>query len=237
MSAHATPRPILLAHRGASHAAPENTLAAFARALDVEGADGLELDVRLTRDLTPVVFHDADLARMTGQGGMLADHTADELAGLRAGGEPIPTLAALVAFLEARAPTIVNVELKPLARPDLLVDACRPHLARLAARHTVIVSSFDPRALLRCEGPWARGLLFEDPNALRALPLLPPVDLHPRATLVTAEALAAWSPASPTIRAWTVDDAALARRLAALGVTTLITNRPGPLAAELEASA
>ena len=57
MSAPATtPRMTLLAHRGASHAAPENTLAAFARALDVEGADGLELDVRLSRDLVPVIF-------------------------------------------------------------------------------------------------------------------------------------------------------------------------------------
>ncbi|MFO0748108.1 MAG: glycerophosphodiester phosphodiesterase family protein [Myxococcota bacterium] len=239
MTLEASVRPALLAHRGASHAAPENTLRAFAHALDVDAADGLELDVRLTRDLVPVVFHDVELERMTGQGGNLAERSWDELATLRAGGEPIPSLAALGLFLAERPRVVVNVELKPMARFDLLVDQCRPHLERIAAVHTVIVSSFDPRVLMRCVGPWSRALLFEDPSALRALALLPTsVDLHPSAALVDTPTLAAWAAAHGprAVRVWTVDDPLEARRLVSLGVSTLITNRPGPLRAELGAS-
>jgi len=236
---------LLLAHRGASHAAPENTLAAFDRALDDEGADGIELDVRLSADGVPFVFHDADLARMTGAAGKLEATAAADLESLRVtGGHRIPTLAALADALAGRRRCVVNVELKPCARPRDLVAACLPALGAIAARHALVVSSFDPRALrlVADAGAAARGiaqlgLLFDDPSALAALPLLPPVDLHPAAALVTAEALAAWAARAPgaTLRAWTVDDAAEVRRLMALGVRTIITNRPGPLRAELAA--
>jgi len=238
-----TPR--LIAHRGASHAAPENTLLAFARALDVEAADGLECDVRLSADDVPVVFHDVELMRMTGAPGRVQDRTVKELSDLRAAGEPIPTLATLVAFMASRARTHVNVELKPTARPTALVAAARPHLDALAVRHELVVSSFDPRALLAlCPSPLRLALIFEDPSALRALPLLgrpegAALDLHPAAALVDPERLAEWKHLLPSssIRAWTVDDPAMARRLADLGVEVLITNRPGPLRAELGAPA
>lgn len=229
----------LLAHRGASHAAPENTLAAFARALDVEGADGIEFDVRLTADGVPLVFHDADLGRMTGpegQGRAVAATAYEAIARLSAGGEPIPTLAEVVKWLDERPATIVNVELKPVVKPELLLEACRPLLTRLAGKHTVIVSSFDPRVLMRLFGPWTRALIFEDPAGLSALAYmpLPPVDLHASAALITPETAATWTNGR-SLRAWTVDDPIEAQRLVALGVTGLITNRPGPLRAELGA--
>ena len=65
MVAVASAAPKLIAHRGASHAAPENTLAAFAAAMDA-GADGVELDVRATRTGEVVVFHDPTLERLAG---------------------------------------------------------------------------------------------------------------------------------------------------------------------------
>lgn len=231
----------LLAHRGASHAAPENTLAAFARALGDEGADGLECDVRLSADGVPVVFHDNDLMRMTGAAGKLEATPAAELARLLvAGQEPLPTLADLVVFLAQRPSTIINVELKPSPRPKDLASACLPHLQAMARHHTLVVSSFDPRALRLLADAGLSGrlaLLFDDPAALRALPLLPPVDLHPGAGLVDASALASWARVAPAavLRTWTVDDPTQALALMALGVTTFITNRPGPLRAELRA--
>jgi glycerophosphoryl diester phosphodiesterase len=77
-------RPLIFAHRGGSALGPENTLAAFDLALQA-GADGLELDVRLSADGVPVVHHDATLDRTTSHAGPLAAHTADELAHIDAG--------------------------------------------------------------------------------------------------------------------------------------------------------
>ncbi|MES1168290.1 MAG: glycerophosphodiester phosphodiesterase family protein, partial [Oleiharenicola lentus] len=68
------PGPLIIAHRGASAEKPENTIAAFRRALALE-VDGIELDVHVTKDGVPVVFHDAQLRRLTGVRGRLDRQT------------------------------------------------------------------------------------------------------------------------------------------------------------------
>src|SRR5215203_6915763 len=70
--------PLIVAHRGASAVAPENTMAAFREAIAV-GADGIEFDVRLTKDLVPVVIHDNSLRRTGGVAARIADLTWNEL--------------------------------------------------------------------------------------------------------------------------------------------------------------
>lgn len=70
--------PLVVAHRGASADAPENTLAAFSAAIDA-GADGLEFDVQLARDGVPVVIHDTDLRRTAGVDKRVADLTSAQL--------------------------------------------------------------------------------------------------------------------------------------------------------------
>lgn len=235
--------PILHAHRGASHAAPENTWRAFERAI-AEGADAIELDVRLTADDVAVVFHDDDLTRMTGIAGRMSATSSASLAGLRAGGEPIPWMSAL---LELDAPAL-NIELKPTPKPRQLVDAALPTLRAL--RCPVLVSSFDPRVLVMLHEALPTlplALIYEDARALAALRLLPAVDLHPRHDLVTAESLPTLlTDGALALRAWTVDDPIEALRLLALrhpldperpAVAALITNRPGPLRAEINALA
>ena len=77
-------RPLVFAHRGGAGLRPENTLAAFAHALHL-GVDGMELDLRLSKDSVPVVIHDEDLARTTGATGSVSAQTADELAAIDAG--------------------------------------------------------------------------------------------------------------------------------------------------------
>ncbi|MEO1057562.1 MAG: glycerophosphodiester phosphodiesterase family protein [Actinomycetota bacterium] len=94
-----TTRVAVIGHRGASAEAPENTIAAFERALQL-GADGIEFDVQLSSDGTAVVIHDAMLDRTTDGSGPVFHHDVDTLRGLDAGarfgsdfiGEPIPTL-------------------------------------------------------------------------------------------------------------------------------------------------
>ena len=79
-----TPRPLIVAHRGASALVPENTLAAFARAIS-DGADGIEFDVRLAKDGVAVVFHDDTLSRTGLRNGNIADFTSIELANIDIG--------------------------------------------------------------------------------------------------------------------------------------------------------
>ena len=78
------PRPLVVAHRGASALAPENTLAAFTRAID-DGAEGIEFDVRLAKDNVAVVFHDSTLSRTAKRDSRLSDFTSAELAKLDIG--------------------------------------------------------------------------------------------------------------------------------------------------------
>ena len=99
--------PMVVAHRGYSSVFPENTLAAFAGALDI-GVDYIELDVQMTKDGQLVVFHDDDLKRITGAEGAVRDYTLAELGALDAGswfsssfaGERIPTLEEALALIE-----------------------------------------------------------------------------------------------------------------------------------------
>src|SRR5439155_1371396 len=98
-----SPDPLVFAHRGGSALAPENTLAAFDNALDL-GADGIELDVRLSKDGAVVVHHDRTLERTTALHGPVAERTAQEL---RLAG--VPTLADVLArYREVR----VIIEMK-----------------------------------------------------------------------------------------------------------------------------
>ncbi len=136
-------RPLVLGHRGASHARSENTLAAFAKAREL-GADGVELDVRRTADGVLVVHHDPAVADF----GLIVDHP---FAALRRTHPEVPTL---VEALEACAGMIVNVEIKCLPwEPDAdtderaVVHAVVDELRKHATISDVIVSSFDIGAI------------------------------------------------------------------------------------------
>jgi glycerophosphoryl diester phosphodiesterase len=116
--------------------APENTLLAFARALEL-GVDGIELDVQVTRDGVPVVFHDSTLTRLTGTSGRLADKTWAELQKLRVQGEPIPTLADALSLTRGHA--ILQIEIKEGVSVAPVLAAIR----RTASAGNVILASFE----------------------------------------------------------------------------------------------
>ena len=138
-------RPRVVAHRGASHDAPENTLAAFTRAWAL-GVECVELDVHVTRDGEVVVMHDANTKRITGHDGAIADQTLAALKMLDAGrGERIPTIGEAIATVP-RGRTLF-VELKsPIATVPAVAKAIRD--ADPAARGaTIALQGFDPDAL------------------------------------------------------------------------------------------
>lgn len=132
------PVPLIIAHRGASAEAPENTLAAFRRALASQ-ADAIELDVHLTRDGIPVVFHDDNLRRLTGVRGRLSGKTWLELKPLRVlkSAEGIPRLADVLAFTRRRI--VVQIELKRGAAVAPVVAAIK----KARAARWVILASFE----------------------------------------------------------------------------------------------
>ncbi len=228
--------PLVYGHRGASARAPENTLAAFALALD-EGADGVELDVRRCASGEVVVLHDPTLARTAGVPRAVRDVPLSALRRLDAGrGERVPLLDDALALVAGRG-RLLNVEVK--ADGDdraLLARRVAETLARHtpAVRHLVAVSTFDPRMVvaLRRAGLTAPLLfLCEDSRQGRLLgravpPLLGTQGINPEHVLVTPARLARWRAAGLLVTPWTVDDPARVRALAAAGVDGLITNDP-----------
>ena len=234
------PRPLVLAHRGASALATENTLAAFRRAM-TEGADGVELDVQRCATGEVVVFHDGDLTRLAGRPERVGSLSLGALREVRlAGGGEIPTLAEA---LETCGPAgLVNIEIK---HGGLRPAGCQALLAgvaeivgRAGAADRVLVSSFSPGVVwlwqrLRPDVPC--GLLCERPRPFRRpwpfrmdglLPLLRPAAVHPEQALCSAAAVRGWRRRGYAVNVWTVDEPGRLQVLAALGVSGIITNQP-----------
>ncbi len=229
-------RPLIIGHRGACADAPENTLAAFALALE-QNADGIELDVQLSADGAPIIMHDATVDRTCDGVGRVADMTLAELRQLTIDNDhPVPTLDDLFALLGRR--TLYNVELKALGLDDGGLAAA---VARCTAAHNVadcvLVSSFSPftvrSARRRFPAVVPVALLRERRSTRVFHGLLRTAADHPEYTLVD-EALLAWARRKGLrVNVWTVNDVAEGRRLAALGVHGVITNIPGVMRAAL----
>jgi glycerophosphoryl diester phosphodiesterase len=229
------------AHRGDSAHAPENTMLAFDKAR-AAGADGIELDVRFDADHNVVVFHDSELARLTGLPGCMEQLSAAERAKLRVGGEPVPLLAEVLAELDLE----IDVEIKALriGRMSALVAATARVIKDSGRADQVLVSSFDPVSLIQLHRHLpdvAIAYLFHDEQPL---PLrrgwvgrwIGASVLHPQHTLCTPERVKAWHTAGLPINAWTVDDRAELERLAGLGIDGVFSNDPAHAIAVLSAA-
>jgi len=185
-------RPLIIGHRGASALAAENTLAAFARALN-EGADGVELDVRLARDGVPVVIHDATLRRTGLREGVVAEMTSAELGQIDVGswfkranpkfankeyaGQFVPTLDQVFRFVNETTSrkAIIYVEMKTdkaeQSSNELALSVVQS-INESEFRSRVVVVSFNLQALAfikQIDGGICTGALFEPRHAARKL--------------------------------------------------------------------
>jgi glycerophosphoryl diester phosphodiesterase len=213
----------IIAHRGASHERPENTLPAFDRALEL-GADGVELDVHLTADGVLVVHHDAvphdpPSAALADRG--IGSLTLDELRRFRVDGEAIPTLEAVIRAVAGRA--TVYCELKGQATAAAAVALLEP-LGAGAAVH-----SFDHRqiaAARRLAPAVARGVLEASYHVESTFSMesVDARDLWMTAELIDRDLADAVHARRGRLCAWTVDAPAEMLRLAHLGVDGLCTN-------------
>lgn len=237
---------LVVAHRGASAVAPENTLSAFELAIDV-AADAVEFDVRMTSDDQAVVLHDPDVSRTTDGRGLVRDLTLRELRRLRTheGGQ-VPTLAEVLDHCSGRIAVdveIKNVPGEPDFEPDreLAVEATLRALDASAFSGPVLLSSFNPFSIAA-----ARSLVPDMPTGLLVDPSVEAeVGLryaaeegHPWVLLSVASALAAGPELSTLARdlgvrvaAWVTDDPAVASALWDAGVEAVATNDPAVLTA------
>jgi glycerophosphoryl diester phosphodiesterase len=150
--------PLFIAHRGDVSAAPQNTIPAF-EAPRGAGADGIELDVRLTQDRKLVVLHDRALDRTTNGKGLVDHHTLDEIKVLDAGswfspsftGEPPSTLERV---FEAMPPDfLINVEIKVVLKEmRLIAESVADAVRRHRRWESTLVASFNPMALYHLRG-------------------------------------------------------------------------------------
>lgn len=165
--------PALIAHRGYSAAAPENTLAAV-RAAHQAGATWVELDVQLLGDGTPVIWHDADVARCSNGRGDLATMNWAQAQSLDVGswfgdrfaGEKMPSLKTMLALLnELEMGVNMEIKVNKGRDPIALVDRALPEMLETLPPERLIISSFNTSALKHCrqfasKQQLALGMLF-----------------------------------------------------------------------------
>lgn len=229
-------RPLIIGHRGASADAPENTLAAFNLALE-QNADGIEFDVQLSADGVPVIMHDDTVDRTCDGTGRVADLTLAELRMLTIASEhAIPTLDEVFATLGRRM--LYNVELKALGVDDGGLAAAVAHcIGTHGVGDRVLISSFSPFAVRAARRHLEASIPVAHLRERRLTQVFHTIVRaeadHPAHDLVDATMMAWSRRRGLRVNVWTVDDPAEARRLVALGVHGLITNRPGALRAAL----
>ena len=236
----------VIAHRGASAYFPENTLLSLEGAIDMD-ADMAEIDVLLSRDGVPVVVHNERIHRATGGRGRVAHYTLAELKRFDFGykfkaarGERIPTLEEVLELCAGRI--ALNIEIKSGAVQDVVLGGVEELCIDLVYRHGmeshVAFSSFDPRALLHCKiiDPSAvTAVLYDDRYYLRTQTPAAIVE-HLRADAfncskeeITEKWMADCAAHGVPVNIYTVDDEKTMRRLIAMGVGGIFSNRPDVL--------
>ena len=246
--------PLIIGHRGASAVAPENTLAAFERAM-LDGADGIEFDVRLARDGVPVVIHDATLERTGLAKARVSELTSDELRQIDVGSwftgqapgrdidfsrETLPTLQQVFEFFTGKS-GLLYLEMKSDASggAELAIEVVRS-IQRHAMHEQVIVESFELPLIEQVKNFDAsiRTAALFQPKLSQPLSLvrtMRPVEiaryygadeiaLHH--TLASHRLIGKAKEAGLSIVVWTVDNTQWIERARSLGVAALITNNP-----------
>lgn len=227
----------IIAHRGFTKAAPENTLAAFEAAI-AAGADAVELDVHLTKDGHLVVIHDGDVDRTTDGEGPVDEMTLAQIKALDAGswfapqfkGERVPTLDEALALIRGRANVVVEIKSRTSTQtPEAVASA----LMRHGMTNEATVISFYELPLLK-----SRSLLPQTATAALVVPLISPagraIAFRAGTALanhrnVSAKTVAGAHALGLKIGVWTVNEAETMREMIKAGVDGIITDDPALL--------
>lgn len=234
--------PQIIGHRGCAAYAPENTLPSIYTAADM-GVDWVELDIKLTKDQVPVIFHDETLDRTTDSTGFVKDHTLAELKELDAGlwfGESffdtrIPTLEQAVdALIECELG--VNFEIKPCeGRERETAEVALDMLSQIWDDHNkILISSFSPESVevtAEMAHGWARALCVGGGDELlenwaELAKALEVNALSFDGNTATQEQIMLMQEAGLPMLAYTINDEEQARALQSLGIRSFFTDSP-----------
>lgn len=239
--------PLIIAHRGASHDAPENTLAAFRLAWE-QGADGIEADFYLSADGHVLCLHDQDAERVAGQKLDVTRAPFDQLRALDVGGwkgprwrgEKMPTMAEVLAVV----PTGKKIFIELKSGPEIVEPMAKLIALSSLAPDQIVIISFDGDTITNCKqqlpnirAHWLCRYTEQEDGSLT-----PTVD-EVAATLQRIHADGLGTEARPEFvneafikrlrdsgcrefHVWTVDDAKIARFYQALGAWAITTNQP-----------
>jgi Glycerophosphoryl diester phosphodiesterase len=259
MTAKSQALPLIIAHRGSSALAPENTISSFRRAI-ADGADGIELDVRLAKDGVPVVIHDATLTRTGRCEGDIADLTSAELAKIDVGSwfndvnpnrsskdftaDTVPTLEAILNELR-RFNGLIFIELK--CRDSEVEALCRAVCGVITPSPVlpqIVVKSFRlsviPHMRFRCPGvktaalfaPKVMRFLRKEKHLVRFASELGADQISIHYTLVTRKFMKRVARTGMPVTIWTVDNPRWVKKAMQLGIASIITNNPARLLAK-----
>lgn len=237
---------LVIAHRGASFYAPENTMPAFEMACDM-GADMIELDVLLSSDGIPIVIHDADLTRLAGIEKDVRTLTSDETGKLDVGawfnanykGTAVPLLGDVLDW--AAGKMALNIEIKPESVTELYEGGIEENVIRLIRErqmeNQVLISGFDFRTVERFqkhEPGIARGLLYTKENSMGIAPALLAKKLgadtlHVSKWDVKSRMVKEMDAVECPVMAYTVNRKWEMRRLIRKGVRGIFSDRPDTL--------
>ena len=230
---------LIIAHRGASSYAPENTIAAFDLALQM-GASHLELDVHLTHDDHLVVIHDDAVDRTTNGTGPVADQTLAALQALDAGawfgdafaGARIPTLAGVLTRYRGRAHLHIELKGHTAHLPQRTVDLVRAHgmaqhvtFTSFQHAHLQTMRAYAPE----CPTGWLVGEISD--TVIAQAHALGCAQLCPRASLVTPGLVQRLHAEGFKVRAWGVANEALMYQVVEAGADGMTVNFPDKLLA------
>ena len=231
-------QPVIIAHRGASAAAPENTIAAFKRAVEL-GAGGIEFDVQLSLDGQPVVIHDETVDRTSNGTGWVKDKTLEELKTLDFGswfapgfsGERISTLEEVL-FLLSSWTGMLNIEIKS---GPVFYHGIEKKVVGLVRKynmsHRVIISSFNHYSLVEVAGIapeigtgvlYMEGLYEPWSYAIK----LGACAVHPLFHTLVPEVVEGCRENGIAVNTFTVDRPELIKKMIVMGVDGIITNVP-----------
>lgn len=233
--------PRIIGHRGACGYAPENTLESIKTAADM-GVKWVEIDVMLTKDMVPVIFHDDTLERTTNGAGNMADTLYKDLVDLDAGSwfsdgfatSKIPTLEEAIDVI-LKYDLGLNLEIKPTAgREVATAEAALDILSRIwDDPDKLLISSFQHVSLETAKDmapEWNRGMLIDEPmknwQELAEYLDVATINIDGRDQSLTREAVEAYIEIGRGVLAYTINDPMRARTLFSWGVDGVFTDVP-----------
>lgn len=230
----------IIAHRGFSGVYPENTMLAFRKAIEI-GADGIELDVHLSKDGQVMIIHDEALKRTTGLDGVISDYTRAELEKISAGKTkndefgftPIPSLEEYLAFMAEHKDKFTNIELKtaPVYYPEI-EEKTLELVRKFDLEKNIIYSSFNWLSIERMQrlGTISEtGLLFSGMKLYNQAHIIKSLGInyfHPDFNDLTDEIVKSYLDNKVGLNVWTVNEIEDMKVCLSWNIDGLITNFP-----------